>query len=182
MEIDSILTSRKAEIAKKWVNLVLNTYDSSTFFKTQKDRIANPVGTNISEALHLLYDLLCRRADIQELIGPLDTIVRIRAVQDFSPSQAVAFLFALKNVVREEITKQGSGQINGLFEFEAAVDQAALAAFDIYMGCKERLFRIRLNELRSGTHVLTDGTQCASALLKRKLKESADNHQNNSST
>jgi len=64
-----------------------------------------------------------------------------------------------------------------LADFEAAIDRAALQAFDIYMACRERLFQIRIRELQDGTHVLTDGTRCASAWLKNKLSVSADNNQ-----
>jgi hypothetical protein len=98
-------------------------------------------------------------------------------VQDFLPSQAVFFMFMLKDVVREELATNGGVLPAETAEFEAAIDRAALQAFDIYMACRERLFQIRIRELQNGTHILTDGTQCASAWLKNKLSESADNNQ-----
>ena len=103
----SALTEKKKEVIKKWVDRVLSTYASPDFFKTQKDRIANPVGSNIAEGLRDIYELLLAGAESEGFNEPLDRVVRIRAVQDFSPSQAVSFMFMLKDVVRAELTKGG---------------------------------------------------------------------------
>jgi hypothetical protein len=176
------LADRKREIVGKWVDLILGTYESAEFFKTQKDQIANPVGANVAEGLRKIFDLLLEEADSASLSQPLDQVIRIRAVQDFSPSQAVSFLFVLKDVIRKELAKVDIPLPAELATFEARIDQAVLQAFDIYMACRERLFQIRIRELQSGTHILTDGTKCASAWLKNKLSESADNHQKNSLT
>lgn len=170
------LTEKKKEVVKKWVDRVLSTYESADFFKSQKDRIANPVGSNIAEGLREIYELLLAGADSEGLNEPLDRVIRIRAVQDFLPSQAVFFMFMLKDVVREELATNGGVLPAETAEFEAVIDRAALQAFDIYMACRERLFQIRIRELQDGTHILTDGTKCASAWLKNKLSVSADNN------
>jgi hypothetical protein len=38
--------------------------------------------------------------------------------------------------------------------------------FDMYLACRERLYQARINEMQSGRHILTDGSQCPSALLR----------------
>ena len=176
------LTDRKKDIVGKWVELILGTYESAEFFKTQKDRMANPVGVNVAEGLRKIFDLLLEEAEPASLSEPLDQVIRIRAVQDFSPSQAVSFMFVLKDVIRKELAKEDIAFPEELDAFEARIDQTVLQAFDIYMACRERLFQIRLRELQKGTHILTDGTKCASAWLKNKLSESADNNHKNSLT
>jgi len=182
MGMKNTLADRKREIVGKWVDLILGTYESAEFFKSQKDRIANPVGANVAEGLRKIFDLLLDEAGSATLSEPLDQVIRIRAVQDFSPSQAVSFMFVLKDVIRNELAKDNIALPEELAAFEARIDQAVLQAFDIYMACRERLFQIRVRELQNGTHTLTDGTKCASAWLKNKLSESADNHQKNSLT
>jgi hypothetical protein len=182
MRLQETLAGREKEIVGKWVDLVLSSYQSAAFFKTKKDQFANPVGANIKEGLRDIYQLLLAEAKPAELSTALDRIIRIRAVQDFTPSQAISFVFALKEIVRAELTKTDEALPPELGVFEAAVDRSALMAFDIYMACRERLFQIRIKELQNGTHILTDGTQCASAWLKRKLRKSAGNKQINSLT
>jgi len=184
MKIENILTERKADIVKKWIDLVLDSYESANFFKSQKNAIANPIGSNISEGLKELFDLLLKGSAPEHLAPFLETIIKIRAVQDFTPSQAVSFVLLLKKVVRDELASADKGGVGFVeaMELEERIDQAALQAFDIYMSCRERLFQIRLNEYRNGTHALTDGTKCGSAWLRRKMEESAANNQINSST
>ena len=95
----------------------------------------------------------------------------IRSVQEFSPSQAVAPLNAVKHITREVFAadKERKNLVHELYDFEFAVDLAVLAAFDIYMQFRERLCQVRIAEIKSGSHILTD-SRCPSKLL------SADNN------
>ncbi len=83
----------------------------------------------------------------------LDDVVRIRAVQEFSASQAVSFVFSIKTIVRDmfgaEIKR--SGFIDELLAFESRVDSVALLAFELYMECREKVFEIRATEIRNRT-------------------------------
>lgn len=157
----------KDKIVDKWVEYTLSTYQSSSFFKKERDIFANPVGGNIREALKKLFPLLTKRADTTDLIPPLEQILKIRSIQEFSPSQAVAPLNAVKHITREILLadKERCHLVSELYDFEFAVDLAVLAAFDIYMQCRERLYQTRIQEIKSGTHILTD-SKCPSALLK----------------
>jgi len=177
MNIESLLTSKKTSITQKWIDRVLDSYGAPEFFKKQKDRFANPIGTTISQNLPELYDVLIAEREIAAATKPLENIIKIRAVQDFTPSQAVSFVYLLKHIIREELAREKQGQTlgPGLAALEARIDQAALMAFDLYMECRERLHQIRINEILSGRSALTDGTKCISAMLKKDQNKSADN-------
>jgi hypothetical protein len=43
-----------------------------------------------------------------------------------------------------------------------------LQAFDVYVDCRERLYRARIRELKNGSYILTDSA-CASALILEKI-------------
>jgi hypothetical protein len=181
MNLETLLAPKKKAIIQKWIDLVLDSYGSPAFFKKQKDRFANPIGATISEALQDLYAILLEERDLGEAARPLEDIIKIRAVQDFTPSQAVGFVYLFKRIARAELVKEKNrDEIGaGLAVLEARIDMVALMAFDFYMDCRERLHQIRVNEVLSGRSALTDGTQCVSAMLKRKQTESTDNNQNN---
>jgi len=181
MNIETLLAEKKKLILQKWTDRVLDSYGSPGFFKKQKDRFANPIGSTISEGLQALYGILQEGRDTQEAAKPLENIIKIRAVQDFTPSQAVNFIYLFKDIVREELAREKEKeQLQlSLSSLDVRIDQLALMAFDIYMDCRERLHRIRVNEVLSGRSALTDGTKCFSAMLKRNQTESADNNQNN---
>ena len=181
MNLENLLAPKKKAIAKVWIDRVLDSYGSPEFFKRQKDRFANPIGGKISESLQDLYVILLGKGELEEAAGPLENIIKIRAVQDFTPSQSVSFVYLLKNIIRKELAGEISREEiwKDFLLLEARIDKVALMAFDFYMDCRERLHKIRVNEVLSGRSALTDGTKCASAMLKRIQTESADNNQIN---
>lgn len=181
MNLETLLIEKKKAVIQRWIDQVLDSYGSPEFFKKQKDRFANPIGSTISVSLSKLYSIIVEAEDLEEAAKPLEDIIKIRAVQDFIPSQAVFFIYILKNIVREEMAKEKDKDelLAGLSALDARIDKVALMAFDFYMGCRERLHQIRVNEVLSGRSALTDGTKCVSAMLKRSQTESADNNQIN---
>ena len=160
------------KIVSRWVEYLLSTYTSSGFFIKEKDKFANPIGGNFREGLQKLFLLLVKGADPKEFNAPLEQIISIRAVQEFTPAQAVAPLNGVKHIVREAFTadKERKHLITELYDFEFSVDLAVIAAFDIYMQYRERLYQVRIAEIRSGSHILTD-SKCPSSLLDGKDKK-----------
>ena len=138
---------------ERWFQLVLGTYpaDTSRFLKQEKDRFINPVGYAISQEIEALYDELLQGMNSDKLAACLDNIIRIRAVQDFSPSQTIAFIFLLKKAIREELASEiTENQVfEELLKFESRIDKLVLLAFDIYMKCREKVFEIRVNEAKA---------------------------------
>jgi hypothetical protein len=173
MELSEALSTRKKEIVGLWIDRTLDSYSSPGFFKKTTDPFANPVGGTISQGLTILYDHLLADAEQQALAAPLDQVVRIRAVQDFSPSQALAPFLELKWVIRQvfSASKETRPLLGELDTFDCRIDAMALAAFDIYLACREQLFRNRIRELKSGRSILTDSA-CPSAIMQHKNGQS----------
>ena len=150
-----IIDQKKAAILKKWFDLTARTYapDTAEFLKSKSDPFANPVGGSLLRSLNVLLDQLIHDMDPQIINLYLDPIIRIRAIQNFTPSQATAFILFLKKVLREYLTKElrDSGLAAELIAFESKIDQLILMAFDIYMQCREKIYQISANETRDRT-------------------------------
>ncbi|MCG6534554.1 MAG: RsbRD N-terminal domain-containing protein, partial [Syntrophales bacterium LBB04] len=144
-DTQSLLKTNKDAIIKRWSDLILDTYpaDAARFFKRENDPFANPVGAAVIEETANIYQELLAGPDLKKLHASLDRIIRIRAVQDFSPADALSFIFLLKKAARDEVRAQGieAGAVPDLFEFECRIDRAALFGFEIYVGCKEQIYR-----------------------------------------
>jgi hypothetical protein len=140
----------KEAIAEQWLGRVLRTYPGETaaFMAAVEDPFRNPVGNTIKEALGILLDELLMGMNRERVQAALDSIVQIRAVQDFSPSQALEFLFQLKDILREPDAGPGVELLYG------RVDEMALAGFDLYVKYRERTFQARVNETRRRVYVL----------------------------
>ncbi|HVO83851.1 MAG TPA: RsbRD N-terminal domain-containing protein [Syntrophobacteria bacterium] len=149
MDFARVLEGKKGVILDRWFDLVLETYpaDTQRFLKKQKSRFGNPVAHEISQGIEGVFDQLVKGAS-EEAISPfLDRIVRVRAVQEFTPAQALGFIFGLKGLIREELA--GSTSPAELIECEARIDRLALLAFNIYMKCKEQIFQLRVDEVKN---------------------------------
>jgi hypothetical protein len=74
-------------------------------------------------------------------------------VQDFTASQATAFVFKLKEILRKSLADelQDVACLKELVAFESRIDQLSLLAFDVYMSCREKIYEIAANETRNRT-------------------------------
>ena len=155
MTLENFLPEKKSAILEKWFDLILNTYpaDTSNFLKKQKNRFANPVGHTIYEGIEKIFDSLIQGVDLENVFPFLDNIIRVRAVQDFTPSQAISFVFSLKKVIREELESDKNVTVpyNELLDLDSRIDALAMVSFDIFIKCREKLYEIRANELRNMT-------------------------------
>ncbi len=153
MALKEFLVREKSTILKKWFDRILLTYPEETqsFLEKQKDPFVNPVGSTILEGIEGLYDELLEGGGFSKASFFLDNITRVRAVQDFSPSAAIAFIPFLKRIVRDELPRDAGEYhlLEDLGEFERRIDELTLLAFDIYMACREKLYEIRVNEIKN---------------------------------
>ena len=154
MSFQELLTKHKSAILEDWIQTVLDTYPPETarFLRQNKDAFGNPVGATIkAETEHIFDELLAGEPQGQELNKFLDRIIRIRAVQDFTPDQALGFIFELKHAVRnrlgKDVEKQGLG--DDLLRYESMVDKLMLLGFDIYMSCREQIYDLKAKEMKN---------------------------------
>lgn len=155
MKLEKLLSQHKTALVKRWFDEVVRTYpvDTAKFLKQQKDPFANPVGRTTLKGLEALFDVLINGMDKDAVNSFLDPIIRIRALQDFTPSQATSFILFLKQIICETFSKefQDPQVMTAFMNFESRIDDLCLMAFDIYVKCREKLYQIQANEMRNTT-------------------------------
>jgi hypothetical protein len=153
MELETLLELERETILGEWCDLISRTYPpvTSEFLTKQGDQFRNPLGHAIVESAGRIYDEIRSAMDTDRLLRALDGIIRIRAVQNFTPSKAVSFIFDLKPVIRRvmDAEAQGGATPADLVDIDSRIDRVALLAFEKYMICREKLFEIRNNELKN---------------------------------
>lgn len=175
MTLKDSLSERKENILEKWFELIIDAYppDTSRFLRDQKDRFANPVGATISRGLEGIFEEILKDKQDQAKVSVfIDNIIRIKAVQNFNPSQAISFIFLLKNIIRDELAGDALQNLDAdeLLALESQIDGLALMAFDIFMSCREKIYEIKSNEARDMTFRLLQRAD----LLKEKTNQVAD--------
>jgi hypothetical protein len=163
MDFKGLLQENRSAIVDQWFETVVGTYQEETRgpLRRQNAPFTNPVGFNTRQGLEGLFDGLLKGMIPSETSRFLDGIVRIRAVQDFAPSEAIRFIFQLKGVVRRKLgeTLQDPAVGADLGSFESTIDDLALFSFDLYMQCRETIYDIKAKEARSMTFRLLQKAQ-----------------------
>ena len=146
--LDRKIAERRDEILERWIESIIGGYPEETaeFLRSKKDRFANPVGAGLREGLVELLDGVFRGIEPDELTSALDRVIRVRAVQDFEPSAAVSFVFDLKDLLREFA---GEGADGSLEVLDQRIERLGMCAFDVYMRCREEMWKIRAREIRN---------------------------------
>jgi len=146
--LDRELTEFRDDVLERWIEGVVEGYpeDAARFLRSQTDRFANPVGASLREGLAEILDGVLQDIEPDDLRSALDRVIRVRAVQDFEPSEAVRFVFDLKNLLREFA---GDVAVGSLDQLDRRIERLGLCAFDVYMRCREQMWQIRAQEIRN---------------------------------
>lgn len=151
-----LLEKRRADILAKWRDSVFAGYpaDSSGFLTKQNDEFANPVGVRIKKGLDQVIRVMLVPTDNlaeSEAMAFLDDMMHIRAVQDFSAAQALRFIFDLKDVIREVLSKdlKKFSEETDWHTLDRRIDALGLIGFEVYSRCREKIFDIRVAEVKN---------------------------------
>ncbi|MBI5325468.1 MAG: RsbRD N-terminal domain-containing protein [Ignavibacteriae bacterium] len=147
------LEQRKSQITEKWLKAVIETYpdEAGKFLFENKNQFGNPIGFTFSKRLPDILDELINPTEPLKLNVAIEDIIKIRTVQDFTPSEAVGFLYLLKKVIRKEYHQDEKEPLlfREMLEFESRIDQAVSLAFDIYVELKEKIYEIKAGEVKA---------------------------------
>ena len=148
-----ILNKKKSSIVHNWTELIFNSYpaEAVNFLSTKKNQFSNPVGYTVTTNTEKIFDELINDCDFERIKLLLDDIIKIRAVQSFPPSQAVYFLLDLKKAIRDECKAEllDKAVSDELSNFELLIDKMLIIGFELYMEAREKVFKIRVNEIKS---------------------------------
>jgi hypothetical protein len=142
------VAANEGDILETWLRATAESYPAETarHLLDEPDPFRNPVGTAMRETLPVLLDAVLDRVPFDAASAPLERLVRIRAMQNFTPGQAVGFLFQLIPLLPESYRADP--------ETEDRIHRLTLVAFDLYVACREQANAIQLKELRRRTYVL----------------------------
>ena len=145
--------AEQEQILAQWNEAVFATYplDTTGVARTQEDQFCNPGGHAIRLALAEAYKAVSGQLSSATLLrGSLEMFVKLRAVQNFTPVQALGVIYLLKPLLRERILPAclQNGLLDEYLEAESRLDTAALLACDIYVASKEQVLEERIGEIK----------------------------------
>ncbi|MFC1628901.1 RsbRD N-terminal domain-containing protein [Gemmatimonadota bacterium] len=146
------MKEKKDLIVQQWVTYVLETYpdEGARLFDSEKDPFANPVGASVRNGSQMAFDALLAGEDAGTISRHLSEIIQIRAVQQFSASEGLSFVFRLKDAARQVLAEAAVDRdlVPEWSEFDRKIDEVALASFDIHGEYRKEVYELRLNETK----------------------------------
>jgi len=152
MTFSELLQQSKDAIVERWFEAALSVYpdEATAAFRRQKDPFANPVGHRLRTGTREIFEALLDGMDGDKIRQHLHEIISIRAIQELPPSRTVGFVFELKDAVRAALGggTEDPGFASELARLDGQIDRIALAAFDVFVECRERVCELRINEVK----------------------------------
>ena len=149
MSTEDIISARRDAAIQKWTEAVFAMYPFETtgFIRTQRDQFANPVGHATRAAGEQIYDAVTGRdVDMEKVHASVAALIRIRAVQDLKPEQAVGVLYLYKSVLRELLPGHGRRGCPGVPGHGDRLD-----AFNLYLADREQVYAERVGPTAQGS-------------------------------
>lgn len=173
MMLKDFLLENRDKILEAWKGTVFSAETRSNKWvkKMPVDPFTNPMVYTIYAELESLMEIIT--GSDADPSTALDGIVRIKAVQEESPSSALSFLFKLKEIVRKKAEDKRAYEAleRELADLDSRIDDLALRGFDIYMQCREQLFQIKLDEFKRNNFEGFDETlSCSSKTVEDQPK------------
>ena len=163
MNLIDLLSEKRPAILKRWLDVTVDTYpaETSLFLKKQQDQFANPVGHTLAQGTEAIFDGLLHAADAEKSASFLDSIMRIKAVQEGPPSRALVFIFLLKGIIREILgtALQDPSIAEEVAALESSIDAVGLRAFDSFIKCREKIYELKATEAKNMTYRLLQKAQ-----------------------
>ncbi|NOX26436.1 MAG: hypothetical protein GXP59_10075 [Deltaproteobacteria bacterium] len=173
MILREALAENRVIIAEKWLDSILTSYheDGARFFKKQKDRFANPLGYNARMGAERTVERLAA-GEVSDLPPELVQFIKLRAVQTFKPSEAIGFMYELKQISAKVCGMDlMAANFSEWQAIEADIDKLALQAFDLFMADRELIYKIKLEEFKSGNAGTANGGCPSGAVLRKHNAE-----------
>ncbi len=142
----NISSEQRRAVAEEWLGLTLRSYpaQSMRFLLREIDPFRNPIGQTLKDGIPLLVDELFGEMNSERVRLVLESIVRIRAVQNFSAREAVGFVFLLKRILQDKLPDEWAN----CHELDRRIDEMVLTAFEFYVHCRGQINSIQVNEAK----------------------------------
>lgn len=155
MSLRTFLLMREREALPKWYKRMEEVYppEMRSFWENKESRFTQPIPYTMTQAMQTFYrEVMKFQPDEEKVFSELEAVMRICAVQNLQPSKAVRTLYQLKEIIREELRAEdfwSETLPQELLATENQLDQWTLRAFDFYMEFREKIYELRMKEVRN---------------------------------
>jgi hypothetical protein len=157
MALTTVSAAARDRFLAEWLACTLGTYPEQTarVLREERDPFRNPIGHTLATSLAGLTAELFGGFDRARVTAWLDAVIRLRAVQDFSPADAVGFVALARRAADGVVETGGPGVEPGALDaLGTRIDDMVLIAADLLDRCREEIHAIGARAARRRVFVL----------------------------
>ena len=141
---------------REWLACWLRTYpeQAGRFLREEQDRFRNPIGHALRTAVGELAEELFGGFDRTRVTASLDTVIRLRAVQDAAPADAAGFVLLARGALHAAARAADQGFGPGSVDLvERRLGVLAQMAADLFEECRAEIRAIAVRAARRRVYV-----------------------------
>ncbi len=151
------MRANEERIVKQCFERLTGCYHPETagFMKKERDPFQNPFGHAVRAALEGVFKELIEEGRPEGFRRALQELMRIRAAQTESASEALCFVRFLREAVQEELAREAgrNGGWDGIPEeyslLEEHLHELTVIACDLFVESRKKIDAIRIKEIRA---------------------------------
>lgn len=144
------MAAKKEEILQRWFDRVLEPYpqDTQRFFRENKSPYSNPIGVTLRKGMEEVIDDLLRPGNLEAAKGILETVMKVRAVENLPPWQARKFIFPLREVISDIVAKEKKEETLGRewLDLNDRISRLDLLGMNLYSEYREKVNQLIVKE------------------------------------
>jgi hypothetical protein len=137
ISLKDMLRQQRKSLLNEWSRRILENPAGATafFLKKEQDRFASPVAFAFEEAIEAIYQAILDDSDADR--SAIEYAIKIKALQGQDPSEGVAFIHLIKDIVR----KMAAGSIaeNEWTDLECRIDRIASTASEMFIANRAKI-------------------------------------------
>jgi hypothetical protein len=153
ISVRKLIEKQRTTVEQEFLKVLLPDHTNLAVFPVAetRDPFCDPVRATFDTCGPKLVKWALDGGSVEEAQESLMSIIRIKSLQSPIPSETIAFLPALKGILRNMIlTKIKEHDREELLALvESRIDRLLLIALDCYVQCYDKINQIRISEARA---------------------------------
>lgn len=151
--------NNKSNILDEWYKCMVSSLynsDETNYIMNEKDSFINPSGFILRAALTDIFEYLFEEKELDKIDVSLEKFTKLLALKGNDAEQILAPLFLLKSkiiTIIESLYSSDKGY-NEISKTLSRFDSIILRVFNFYLKAREKIYEIRVNEVKRLTFSL----------------------------
>ena len=148
-----LLATRRDAVVEAWWEKVLELYDerARNLLRRNEDPFTNPLRSTFVSAMERIVDCMAAGQDIDTARDAIREVVKLRAIQDVSPGEALDSFLVFRKALKE-VAKDSWDEVAD--EAVGAQDALVRLAADEYLGAQKLILDIKYRERVRRFHLI----------------------------